>query len=202
MSAIPVFDKPVTEAEYLAFERGNEGRHAFIDGEIFAMGGASRNHNLITSSVIATLYSQLRGKGCETYPSDMKVRTPATGSYAYPDVTVVCGEARFADDQRDVLLNPTLIVEVLSPATEAFDRGVKFQRYRELNSLREYILIAQDRPFIERFVRLDDGTWRLSEASGPGATVDLTAIACQLALADVYEQVTFDSGGNGGQAEA
>ena len=201
MSAIPVFDKPVTEAEYLAFERGNTGRHAFIDGEIFAMGDASRSHNLIMSSVIATLYSQLRGKGCETYPSDMKVRTPATGSYAYPDVTVVCGEARFADDQRDVLLNPTLIVEVLSPATEAFDRGVKFQRYRELNSLREYILIAQDRPFIERFVRLDDGTWRLSEASGPGATVDLTAIACQLALADVYEQAAFDSGGNGGQAE-
>lgn len=193
MSALPALNKQLTQAEYLAFERDNEIKHEFIDGEIYAMSGASRNHNLITTSTIATLYNQLRGKGCETYPSDMKVRTPATGSYTYPDITVVCGEVRFDDDRRDVLLNPTLIIEVLSPATEAFDRGLKFQRYRELESLQEYLLIAQDSPHIERFIRLENGLWQLSEARGLDAALHLTSIACQLALADVYEQITFDS---------
>jgi Uma2 family endonuclease len=193
MSALPVSDKPTTEAEYLAFERDSEIKHEFIDGEIYAMSGASRHHNLITASVIATLYNQLRGKDCETYPSDMKVRTPSTGAYVYPDIIVVCGEARFADDQHDVLLNPTVIIEVLSATTEAFDRGVKFQRYRELVSLQEYILIAQDRPHIERFVRQENGLWQFSEAYGLQASITLTSIACQLALADVYEPISFDS---------
>jgi Uma2 family endonuclease len=198
MSALPVFSQPTTEAEYLAFERDSEIKHEFIDGAIHAMTGASRSHNLIVTSTIATLYTQLRGKGCELYPSDMKVRTPATGSYTYPDITVVCDEARFGDDQRDVLLNPTVIIEVLSPATEAFDRGLKFQRYRELESLQEYILIAQDRPHIERFVRQAHGLWQLSEAHGLQATIALASIACQLALADVCEQVSFDAGDDTG----
>ena len=172
MSALPVFDKPMTEAEYLAFERDSEVKHEFIDGEIYAMSGASRNHNLIVSSTIAALYVQLRGKGCETYPSDMKVRTPSTGSYAYPDITVICGEAQFDENQRDILLNPTVIIEVLSPNTERYDRGKKFQHYRELESLQEYILIAQDSPHIERFVRQESGLWQLSEARGLQASLD------------------------------
>jgi Uma2 family endonuclease len=193
MTALPVFDKPITETDYLAFERDSEVKHEFIDGEIYAMVGASRNHNLIAGSTLVAIYNQLRGKSCEIYPSDMKVRTPSTGSYLYPDITVVCGEARFDDDQRDILLNPTLIIEVLSPNTERYDRGKKFQRYRELVSLQEYILIAQDSPHIERFVRQKDGLWQFSEAHGLQESLDLTSIGCQLALAEVYEQIDFDA---------
>lgn len=196
MSALPAFDKPMTEAEYLAFERRSEIKHEFTDGIVYTVSGASREHGLITSSVIALLYSQVRGKGCEIYPPDMKVRTPATKSYAYPDVTVVCGEAQFEDDQDDILVNPTVIIEVLSPSTEAHDRGTKFQHYRELDSLQEYVLIAQDKPHIERFVRQSGGFWQLSEARGPDSALELSSIGCRLALAEVYEQVTFADKGN------
>jgi len=191
--AIPAFDKPATEVEYLAFERDSEEKHEFIDGEIFAMTGASRKHNLVAGSTYVAIYNQLRGKSCEIYPSDMKVRTPSTRSYAYPDITVVCGESTVDEEQQDVLLNPTLIIEVLSPTTERFDRGMKFQRYRELASLQEYILIAQDAPHIERFVRQNDDLWQFSEARGLQASLDLTSISCQLALAAVYEQIDFDA---------
>ncbi|MBN1563081.1 MAG: Uma2 family endonuclease [Anaerolineae bacterium] len=153
----------MTGADYLAFERTSTIKHEFIAGEVYAMSGASEAHNLITGSTYAALYNQLRGRSGKVYPSDMKVRTPATGSYTYPDITVLCGEARFADDERDVLLNPTVIIEVMSPATERYDRGRKFQHYREIRSLQEYILIAQDAPHIERFVRQEGGFWQFSE---------------------------------------
>lgn len=179
----------MNEAEYLAFERESEVKHEFIDGHIYAMRGASEAHNLITGSTYAALYTQLRGRPCKVYPSDMKVRMH--GSYAYPDITVVCGEAQFKDDQRDILLNPTLIIEVLSPNTERYDRGLKFQHYRQLESLREYLLIAQDKPHIEHYVRLESGLWQLSDARGLDATLDLTSIGGSLTLAEVYEQIAF-----------
>ena len=191
-----------TVGEYLTFERASEIKHEFIDGGVYAMSGASRNHNLVVSSTIVALYVQLRGKGCQVYPSDMKVRTPATGSYTYPDVIVVCGEAQFDDDQSDVLVNPTVVIEVLSPKTEAYDRGVKFQRYREIASLQEYILIAQDRPYIERFVRQADGVWQLNEARGLEGALELTSIDCTLALAEVYQQVGFDADDDSDDGEA
>jgi Uma2 family endonuclease len=187
MSALP--EQQMTEADYLAFERSSTIKHEFIVGEVYAMSGASEAHNLITGSAYAMLYNQLRGRACKIYPSDMKVRTPATGSYAYPDVTVVCGEAHFADDQRDVLLNPTVIIEVMSPTTERYDRGRKFQHYRELPSLQEYVLIAQDDSHIERFVRQEGGFWQFSEARGLESSLELSSIACTLTLAEVYEQV-------------
>ena len=183
----------MTEAEYLAFERSSEIKHEFVGGEIYAMSGASRNHNLIAGSTYVAIYSQLRGKGCETYPSDMKVRTPSTGSYVYPDISVVCGDPQFDDEQRDVLLNPGVVIEVLSPNTEAYDRGKKFARYREIESLQEYILISQDQPHIERFVRQADGMWQFSDVRGLEGSVTLASIGCQLALQAVYEQVTFES---------
>jgi Uma2 family endonuclease len=183
----------MTEAEYLAFERSSEIKHEFVDGEIYAMSGASRNHNLIAGSTYVAIYSQLRGKGCETYPSDMKVRTPSTGSYVYPDISVVCGDPQFDDEQRDVLLNPGVVIEVLSPNTEAYDRGKKFARYREIESLQEYILISQDQPHIERFVRQADGMWQFSDVRGLEGSVTLASVGCQLALQAVYEQVTFES---------
>lgn len=189
MSALPTAEQPMTEAEYLAFERTSEIKHEFFDCEIYAMSGASRSHNLIAGSTYVALYTQLRGQPCEVYPANMKVRTPATRSYFYPDISVVCGDVRL--DDGDILLNPTLIVEILSPSTERNDRGRKFQHYRELESLREYVLIAQDSPHIERFTRQENGLWLFGEAHGRDAVLDLAAIGCTLVLADIYEQVDF-----------
>lgn len=196
MSAAPEFDRHMTEAEYLAFERASESKHEYFDGEIYAMSGANQAHNLIVANVIAALRPQIRGKGCQLYPSDMWVRVPATGSYAYPDVTIMCGEAQFDGDQRDVLLNPIMIIEVLSESTEAFDRGLKFQRYRELESLREYVLIDQHQAHIEHFTRTDSGIWQLSEASGKDSTLELVTADCELRLVEVYEDVDFSATGD------
>lgn len=198
MTALPQSDGTMSATEYLALERASEIKHEFIDGRVHAMTGASEAHNLITANIIAVLHGQMRGRPCKLYPSDMKVRTPDTGSYVYPDVTVVCGEAQFDDEQRDVLLNPTVVIEVLSPHTEAYDRGVKFRRCREIASLQEYVLIAQDRPAVERFTRQEGGVWQFHDASGLEATVTLPSIGCELALAAVYEQVTFDTGEDAG----
>lgn len=192
MSALPEErPTPMTEAEYLEFERSSELKHEFLDGEIYAMSGASRAHNLICMTASFLLYSQLRGRPCETYQSDMRVKVPATGLYTYPDVTVVCGQVELADEAFDTLLNPTIIIEVLSPSTERYDRGRKFQHYRKLPSLQEYVLIAQDAPRIEHYRRGQDGTWLLTDASGLEAVVQLPAIGCTLALSEVYEQVAF-----------
>jgi Uma2 family endonuclease len=191
MSALP---KPLrmTEAEYLEFERASETKHEYIGGEVFAMTGASRHHNLITGATYASLFLQLRGRPCEVYPGDMRVQVRASGLYTYPDIGVVCGEAQLADTHLDTLINPLLIVEVLSPSTELYDRGRKFQYYRHIESLREYVLIAQDAPRIERFVRQGD-VWQFSDAVGLDASLELPSIGCTLALADVYEQVTFEA---------
>lgn len=201
MSALPQKHRRIAEAEYLALDRKSPIKHELMAGEIYAMSGASEAHNLITGSTYAMLYNQLRGRSCRVYPSDMKVRTPATRSYAYPDITAVCGEALFADDQRDILLNPVLIIEVMSPTTERYDRGKKFQHYRELKTLQEYILIAQDSPHIERFVRQEKGFWQFSEVRGREASLELSSIECTLNLAEVYEQITFASEQDQGQSE-
>jgi Uma2 family endonuclease len=182
----------MTEAEYLEFERSSELKHEFLNGDVFAMTGASEEHNLISVNVITALKTQLRGKPCKVYPSDMRVKITATDLYTYPDISVMCGEAQFTDDRLDTLVNPTLIVEILSPSTESYDRGKKFQHYRELPSLREYLLIAQDSPRIERYLRKDNGLWEFTDAKGLEATLPLPSIDCALMLADVYDQITFD----------
>jgi Uma2 family endonuclease len=187
MSSVPKLR--FTLEQYLALERQAEYKSEFLDGEIFAMAGARREHNLIVSNVLASLHGQLRGRPCETYPSDMRVKVAATGLCTYPDVVVVCGEPRFEDENGDTLLNPTLLVEVLSRTTEAYDRGEKFAHYRLLESLAEYVLIAQDRCRVERFTRQPDGQWLLSEARDLGAAMALPSIGSQLALAEVYERV-------------
>jgi Uma2 family endonuclease len=182
----------MTADEYLAFERESEFKHEFIGGEIYAMTGASRHHNLIAGATYVALYTQLRKKGCEIYPSDMKVHSPVTGSYVYPDITIVCGDAELNDDHEDILLNPTLIIEVLSPSTEAYDRGEKFRNYWAIPSLAAYVLVAQDRPRLERSTRAGDSEWLLTVAEGLDASLALPSIDCTLALAEVYEQITFE----------
>jgi Uma2 family endonuclease len=181
----------MTEAEYLTFERASKSKHEFIAGEVFAMVGASEAHNLISVNVITALNNQLRTRPCKIYPSDMRVKVADTRLYTYPDIIVVYGNAEFADSHFDTLVNPTVIFEILSPSTERYDRGKKFQDYRELPSLREYVLISQDSPRIERFLLQAQGTWELLDAKGLDATLDLTSIACTLALAEVYAKVTF-----------
>jgi Uma2 family endonuclease len=178
-----------TPEEYLALERQAQCKSEYYAGEIFAMAGASRWHNLIVANVIGELRSQLKGRPCTTYPSDMRVKVSPTGLYTYPDVTVVCGEAQFEDHQQDTLLNPTLIVEVLSESTEAYDRGGKFAHYRKLPSLLEYVLITQTKPHVEHYVRQPDNQWLLAEVESLPDTIHLPSIDCRLALAEVYDKV-------------
>ena len=188
MSAAP---KPfITPEQYLARERQAETKSEYFAGEVFAMAGGSSEHSLIAVNFTVALGPQLREKPCTMYNSDMRVRV-AEDLYAYPDVTVVCGEAQFDDEERDVLLNPTLVVEVLSSSTETWDRGGKFERYRQRKSLQEYVLIAPDRPHVERFTRQRDGQWLFSEVNGREAVLDLPAIGCELALSEVYLKVEF-----------
>ncbi|MBI3951849.1 MAG: Uma2 family endonuclease [Acidobacteria bacterium] len=179
----------LTPEEYLAIERKAEYKSEYYAGEMFAMAGASEAHNLIVLNVSAELRAQLRKRPCKVYLSDMRVKVNPTGLYTYPDVTVVCGEVRFEDDHRDTLLNPTAIVEVLSPSTEGYDRGRKFEHYRKLDSLKEYVLIAQEKYHVERFVRQPGNQWLLSETDNVQDTIHLPSISCDLALADVYDKV-------------
>jgi Uma2 family endonuclease len=178
-----------TPEEYLALERQAQCKSEYYAGEIFAMAGASRWHNLIVTNVLRELSLQLKGRPCTTYHSDMRVKVSPTGLYTYPDVTVVCGEAQFEDNQQDTLLNPMLIVEVVSESTEAYDRGGKFAHYRKLTSLMEYVLITQTKPHIEHYVRQPDNRWLLAEADSLQDTLHLPSIDYRLALAEVYDKV-------------
>jgi Uma2 family endonuclease len=180
-----------TPQEYLAFERKSEYRSEYFDGEVFAMGGASRWHNLVAMNIAAELRAQLRSRPCEVYPSDMRVKVAPTGLYTYPDVTVVCGEPSFEDEQHDTLLNPTVLIEVLAKSTENYDRGKKFEHYRQVNSLIEYVLVAQQEPHVEHYARQEDEGWLLTEVKGLDATLILPAIDCELQLAEVYHKVDF-----------
>jgi Uma2 family endonuclease len=190
MSAAP--QQVWTPESYLAFERESETKHEYLAGEIFAMTGASENHNLVTANTLASLHAQLRRTPCRIYPSDMRLKVPAVGLYTYPDVTVVCGEPQFDEDEvPDTLLNPTVLIEVLSPSTESYDRGKKFQHYRTLESLQEYLLISQESARIEHYVRQGE-QWLFSDAYRLEDVVKLPSIDCSLALADVYEKVTFE----------
>lgn len=178
-----------TPEEYLARERQSELRNEYLNGEIFAMTGASRRHNRMVLNAAISLDSQLRGKGCEVFASEMRVRVPAMNLYTYPDLTVACGEPRFEDGEVDTLLNPVLIVEVLSKSTESYDRGMKFSYYRTLPSFSEYLLLSQERVHAEHFVREASDRWVLTETEDPAKTLELPSIGCTLALSDVYDRV-------------
>ncbi len=181
----------ITAADYLAMERQSPSKSEYLNGRIYAMSGASRNHNRITFNLARRIGNQLDGKPCQGYVSDMRVKVSPTGLYTYPDVVVVCGEPRFEDDQVDTLLNPKVIIEVLSESTEKYDRGEKFTHYRALESVTDYLLVAQHQPCIESFHRQADGSWLYSVAQGLEAHIDIAAISCTLRLEEVYERVVF-----------
>lgn len=191
MSAV-VKKTQYTAAEYLTLERSASGKSEFHDGQIFAMTGASRAHNLITVNIGRELSLQLKNRPCEAYISVMRVKAANARSYHYPDIAVVCGKPEFEDAFVDTLLNPTVLIEILSPSTEAYDRGGKFANYRKIASLREYLLVMQDQPSIERYWR-QDGAWVLSEAVGLDASLPLNSIDCVLSLQEVYDKVVFDT---------
>ena len=179
-----------TPEEYLARERKALDKSEYRDGQIYTMPGASRKHNLITGNTLAELHVQLRNRVCEVYPSDMRVKVSSTGTYTYPDVVVVCEEPQFEDSYFDTLLNPTVLIEVLSPSTAAYDRGEKFASYQKLDSLCEYVLISQDRVRVEYYLRQQQ-TWDLTEFHSLSDVFQLVSIACELSLQAIYAKVQF-----------
>jgi Uma2 family endonuclease len=189
-----------TVEAYLVLERDSEERHEYLDGNIYLMAGESPEHGAICMNLSITLGSQLRGTPCQAFAKDTKVRSgpiprpgsPMKGLFSYPDLLVVCGDLQFHDPFRDVLLNPTLIIEVLSDSTEAFDRGEKFRRYRTwLSTLTDYLLVAQDMPLIDHYHRVEANRWELIAVEGLEASLYLDSLNCSLPLADVYDRIVF-----------
>lgn len=178
-----------TAEEYITQERKALYKSEYLNGQIFAMSGASRAHSLITSNISNSLYNQLLESDCEVHSSDMRVQASPT-AYFYPDVLVVCDEPRFADDVFDTLLNPIVIVEVLSPSTAAYDRGEKFEQYQQRTSLQDYILVSQHRFCVEHYRRQGE-QWAHTEFRAPEDVLPLTSIGCKISLHDIYRRVTI-----------
>lgn len=183
----------VTPDEYLAAERLAEGRKEYADGVVYEVGGACYAHALIKGNLTRELGLQLRDRRCEVWVSLMKVRLQDSRKFFYPDLVGFRGEPQFYDEHTDILLNPALVIEVLSESTEAFDRGAKFQAYQTMESLKEYVLVAQDKPFVEQFVRQADGKWTYTAVAGLEGSLSLPSVECTLSLSAVYSKVDFDS---------
>jgi Uma2 family endonuclease len=181
---------PMTEEEYLALERLEEGRSEFRDGLVVPIEAASFHHEVITANVVGLLWQRLRGRHCTVCPSHLRVFVPSTRLYTYPDALVVCGEPRFRDGHSDTLLNPTLLIEVHSPSSATYDRGKKLAQYRTIEGLAEVLLVAQDRPRMEQHTR-DGDRWHHGVAAGLEACLLLPSVGCELALREVYDKVDF-----------
>ena len=183
--------KRLTETEYLELERHAEFKSEFFDGEVFAMSGGTPLHSQIAANLIQVIGRRLREGRCIVYTSDLRLKVEATGLLTYPDLSVVCGPLQFAAGTEDTMVNPTVIVEVLSDSTEAYDRGKKFENYRQMPSLREYLLVGQKGPRIEQFVRQESEQWLLREAAGLEATLALPSLDIKISLAEVFAGVEF-----------
>jgi Uma2 family endonuclease len=181
--------KRITPQEYLELERKAEIKSEYLDGEMFAMSGVRRAHSIIVINLLTELNNQFKDRPCEVHGPDLRVKVSPTGLYTYPDVLALCGEPQFEDDYFDTLLNPQLIIEVLSESTEAYDRGKKFAHYRTIDSLREYVLVSQMEYRIESYTRREDGTWNYMESTDPNGSMELTSVACRLSLGSVYHKV-------------
>jgi Uma2 family endonuclease len=184
----------LTEVQYLRSERQAETRSEFFDGEMFATAGGSRAHSLIATNLLREVSARLRADDCVAYNSDLRIKVEATGLFTYPDVSVACGGQRFLDCAQDTLLNPVVLIEVLSDSTEAYDRGKKFEHYRQISTLKEYLLISQEQPRVEQFLRQPNGEWILKEAVGQDAEVALPALGIIVPLAEIFAKVQFQPG--------
>jgi Uma2 family endonuclease len=184
----------LTPQEFLEQERKAERKSEYLAGEVFAMAGASEQHVLIVKNLAVALDFQIRGASCRVYLTDMRVRVECSGLYTYPDLVAVCGKPAFEDEKRDTLLNPLLIVEVLSRSTENYDRGGKFAMYRKLDSLQEYLLVTQYAVHVERYLRQPGGQWLMTEADHLEDSLQLSSVPAILKLKDIYQQVDFLEG--------
>lgn len=180
-----------TPQEYLELERAAEFKSEYLGGYIYAMAGGSPEHNTVLSNTHIEVGSQLKSTGCRTYVTEQKICIPSEELYTYPDVSIVCGEPLFHEEHRDVLTNPKVIIEVLSPSTEDYDRGRKFTRYQEIASLTDYILISQDRPRIDHCERKGEGQWLISTYIGLDTEVHIESIGCVLRMREIYDLVEF-----------
>lgn len=190
MSAIQ--NRRMTEDEYLVMERAAETKSEFYCGEVVAMAGASRFHHAIKDNFIGLLNPQLRNAGCRTYSSDMKVWSPRTRQYTYPDIVIICGKPEFKDEKTDILLNPKVVIEVLSPSTDRYDRATKFKGFIALESVQEYILVSQFDPFVQRFVRRTlHSNWEMTPFEGLESDFELATLPVKIPMADIYRDVEF-----------
>lgn len=188
---IPATTQRLTEIEYLERERIAEFKSEFFDGETFAMAGGTLRHSLIATNLAREFGNQLRNKRCTAFNADLRVKIEASGLYTYPDLSVICGDPQFLNGNQDTVTNPTMIIEVLSDSTEAYDRGKKFEHYRQIPSLQEYLLVNQKEPRVEQFLRQENGGWLLKEVNGLDATLFSSALDATVALAEIFSRVEF-----------
>ena len=188
---LPQPSRHLTEAEYLEIERAAEFKSEFFDGEMFAMAGGTPRHSLIGTNLTSEFRDRLRAKPCVPYNADLRIKIEATGLLTYPDLSVICGPLQFAAGTDDTVVNPTVLAEVLSDSTEAYDRGKKFEHYRQIASLQEYLLVSQTEPRIEQFMRQVDGRWLLNEAVGLEAQLELPSLRITISLAEIFAKVSF-----------
>jgi Uma2 family endonuclease len=189
--SLPQTTPRLTEAEYLRIERAADFKSEFFDGEMFAMAGGSLEHSLIATNIAGEFRSRLKGRDCIAFNADLRIKIETTGLNTYPDLSIICGPAQLVEGSNDTATNPTVIVEVLSDSTEAYDRGKKFEHYRQIPTLREYILVSQEEPRIEQFIRQEDGRWILSEASGLETSLDVPSLGIAVALREIFANVKF-----------
>jgi Uma2 family endonuclease len=182
----------MSEADYLHYEQDSDLRHELINGQVIAMTGASPSYNRVSVNLIRILGTMLRQSACEVYGSDMRVKIP-NGNYVYPDLSIVCGESKFDETAFATLTNPQCVIEILSPTTEAYDRGEKFRQYRRIPTLREYLLVAQDSARIDQYWQQSDAIWRFTDVEGLDANLALKTIDCELLLREVYERVVLSA---------
>ena len=189
MSTVPV--RKLTPEQYLEIERKAEFKSQFFRGEMFAMSGASRQHNQIAVNLIRNVSQRLLSGPCEVYGSDMRVRVSKTGLYTYPDLSIACDKEQFVDDKGDTLLTPKVLFEILSDSTEKYDRSTKMSQYMQIDSLQEYVLVSQSQPRVEVYQRSSDGKWSYSNANGLAASITLESVGITLPLSEIYLRVEF-----------
>jgi Uma2 family endonuclease len=190
MSAIP--KHKMTMEEYIEFDKNNEGKWEYFDGEVIDMAGGTLNHNIVSSNITRAFGSKLEDKGCLALPGDMRLKVPKALPYRYPDVVVVCGEPIIETIQgQEMLVNPLLIVEVLSPSTTGYDFNTKFTAYQSIESFQEYLLVSQDRPHVTQYVRQPDGQWLRKDIEGMDSVVKLVSVHCELTFGEIYRLVKF-----------
>ncbi len=192
--SLPQTLRRLTQSEYLEIERAAEFKSEFFEGEVFAMAGGTPQHSLIATNLAAEFNNRLKSHPCIPYNADLRIKIEGTALFTYPDLSVICGPLQFAEGTDDTVVNPTLLVEVLSDSTEAYDRGKKFEHYRQIGTLQEYLLVSQKEPRIEQFVRQTDGRWLLNEAAGLDASLELPSLRISLSLAEVFAKVNFVPG--------